>query len=940
MSISRVGMVGLLFGVRVSDWQGVVKAAGRAVGEKACGEGRDGVLLCGFGPGLKANMILVSMHMMNVRVIGGFLLAVTLGVTAVWSPVIVVGEEAGEVICGRGLGSTIDDPSGSRKYAPDREIDVLHVTIDVTPNFSARTVGGKTTLRFVPIAKPFEELKLDAVDLTVSGVEASVPIAGYQVTNSQVIVTFNEPIGVGVEATVTVSHEAEPRVGLYFRTPEMGYRPEDMHLWTQGETHEARHWFPSFDYPNERFTSEMICWVPEAMTVLSNGRLVSEEVEAGLKASRWLQEKPHPNYLIALAAGHFAKIEEKYKEIPLGFYTPVSQIAFAKNSFAGTADMMKFFEGETGVAYPWARYDQVVVDDFTHGGMENTTLTVLTDRTLFPDETENIRSSEGLVAHELAHQWFGDYVTCKDWSQIWLNEGFATYYDALYEEHKHGRDTMLYSMYRSARRMVDAKDKPRPIVYREYKDDWEVFGYRAYQKGGWVLHMLRSQLGPELFRKCIQAYLEENALQGVVTEDLNSAIEGVSGRSFDRFFDQWVYHARFPELDVSYSWDEKAKLAKVTVKQTQAINDEVLLFHFPTKVRFVTEAGPVDREIEIDQKQHDFYFPLEGKPTVVRFDPEFSVLAKVNFDKPKDMLYAQLADASDSVGRLLAIEGLKSKEDKATVEKLKEALQKDSFYGVRIEASEALGEMKTEEAFAALIESMDQPDARVRQQVVEDIGGHYREASLAKIKAALENEKNPDIVAAAIRGLGKYADDGVPEILTSYLSSTSYWNVLAEAAVSAMRTQDDPKYIAPLRGALEEREAAFRSRGFGSALKTLGYLARHEDDREEVRSFLTKYVHHKKRSVQAAAIGALGELRDPKAIPVVSSFSGDRQEDPVQEAAKAALKVLREAKEVSVELGDLRKEVEALKTSERDLKKTVEDIEKRLNATEDPPAKK
>jgi len=226
-----------------------------------------------------------------------------------------------------------------------------------------------------------------------------------------------------------------------------------------------------------------------------------------------------------------------------------------------------------------------------------------------------------LVAHELAHQWFGDYVTCKDWSHIWLNEGFATYYAHLYEGHKHGRDSMLYGLYRDAGDILEDRPIRKPIVYRSYKTAWEQFEHhRIYQKGSWIVHMLRSQLGDKLYRRCIKTYLTRHALNSVVTEDLNSIIEKLSGRTFDRFFDQWVYHASHPDLTIGYSWSEKDKLAKVSVEQTHAVDDKVMLFHFPTKVRFIVNAKNIDHDIIIDQEATmNFYFPLEKEPTIVRF---------------------------------------------------------------------------------------------------------------------------------------------------------------------------------------------------------------------------------------------------------------------------------------------------------------------------------
>jgi len=823
------------------------------------------------------------------------------------------------------------------QYAPDREVDILHIVIDVTPDFKACTVAGATTIKFSPIATPLTELRLDAIDLSVSSVTSSAEVAGYTVTDEAITITFEPAVPPGAETTLTVAYQAEPKRGLYFRTPQMGYREDDTHLWTQGETHQAPHWYPNFDYPNERFTSEVICRVSEDMTVLSNGRLISEKLDpkSDLKVVRWLQDKPHVNYLIALAAGRFRKIESRYKDIPLAFYTPTSQIEHAHNSFKDTADMMAFLESEIGVPYPWDKYYQVVVQDFVAGGMENTSLTILNDRTLFTDETENIRSSQGLVAHEMVHQWFGDYVTCKDWSHIWLNEGFAVYYEKLYDGHKNGRDSMLYSLYRSARGALSDRPVHKPIVYRSYSSAGEQFDYRTYPKASWVLHMLRTELGEQLYRQCVKTYLERHALTSVVTEDLRSVIEEMTGRSFDRFFDQWLYHARHPDLTVSYNWREKEKLAKVTVKQTHTVNDDVMLFHFRTKVRFILDDQFIDHDILVDSPQHDFYFPLEKQAKIVRFDPEYGLLADITFEKPTAMLYAQLDNKADVIGRLLAIEALRKKKDKKTVAKLKDVLNKDPFHGVRVEASAALRSIHSDETFKALAESLKQADARVRQTVVEDIGGFYRPESLRLTKEILKTEKNPDILSEAIRNLGRYHAEETRQLVLHYLESKSYRSTLADAAVGAIRMLDDPSFISPLRRILREREKEFTSRGFARALDTLAHISRNEKDTTRVRNFLAGYVNHKRQRTQAGAIGALGTLGDPKAIPIIETFSGDKPDDRIQRTAKDALKNLREQKQlVPAEIMYLRETLDELKKETEKLKNDLEDIKKRLDAEE------
>ncbi|MEJ2703264.1 MAG: M1 family aminopeptidase, partial [Sedimentisphaerales bacterium] len=807
------------------------------------------------------------------------------------------------------------DGAPERRYAPDRKADILHVTIDVTPDFKQRTIAGTTKIRFTPIAKPLTELRLDAIDLDVLSVTSDATIEGYDVTDKAITITFNPAIRPGVKTTVKVVYEAEPKRGLYFRTPEMGYPEGDTHLFTQGESHTSPCWFPNYDYPNERSTTEVICRVPEGMTVLSNGRLVSEEMDpaSGLKVVTWLQDKPHVNYLVALVAGRLGKIESTYKGIPIAFYTPASQIQYAENSFKDTADMLAFYEKEIGVPYPWNKYDQAVVYDFVAGGMENTTLTILTEGTLHTKETESIRSSQGLVAHEMVHQWFGDYVTCKDWSHLWLNEGFAVYYEKLYDGHKNGHDSMLYNLYLISHGVLRDRPEHKPIVTRNYEDADEQFDYRAYQKGGWVLHMLRTDLGEDMFRKCVKTYLERHALSSVVTEDFRSVIEELTGRSYDRFFDQWIYHGRHPDLEVNYEWSEEDKLAKVSVEQTQKVSDKVMLFHFRTKMRFIVGDDVVDREIAIDSKRHDFYFRLPSKPGIVRFDPDYGLLANVTFDKPTPMLFEQLEYADDVIGRLKAIEALEKKKDKKVVAKLKEALNSDPFYGVRRRASAALEKIHTDEAFEALADSLDQEDARVRTDVVRHIGEFYRPESLELDIKILRTEENPAILAEAIRNLGLYHDKKTRRLLVKYLKSRSYRNELAGAAIEAIRMLDEPFFIGRLQRILTEREGQFRSWDFARALDTLARISRDEEDKTNVRQFLLGYVSHSKETIQAGAIRALGVLGDTKAIPVLETFTSDEPDSWIERAAERALKELRDRKElVPAEIIQLRETVDKL----------------------------
>ena len=474
------------------------------------------------------------------------------------------------------------------------------------------------------------------------------------------------------------------------------------------------------------------------------------------------------------------------------------------------------------------------------------------------------------------------------------------------------------------------------MVQRAYKDANSQFSYRAYGKGSWILHMLRSQLGEDLYRQCIKVYLERNALKSVVTEDLNRVIEELSGRSFDQFFDQWVYHARQPELKVSYSWDEAKKLAKVSVSQTQKVDEDVLLFSFPTALRFSGEDWLVDHAIEVSEASHDFYVALEKKPTSVRFDPELTVLAKIDFKKPKAMLHAQLEDSTDVLTRLIAARQLGEQEDKKTVEKLETALNSDPFYGVRRCASESLAKIGTREAMSALSASLTQSDARVRNQVVSDLSKSYHPIAGRAMKQVVDTEKNPIILRSALRSLAKYRGEDAKRAITTSLRSVTYRDFEAYCAQEAVPVLDDPSLTGELIKLLSRGNRRMGQGWYGNTLVTLGRLNRNESNKDKVRDFLASKASHPNDRVQHGAIRALGLLEDTKAIPIVQSFTGGGDtKTSVQKAADEALKKLRETKKVSVELKDLTSEVMKLKEQNEKLQSSLDDLKKQLEAKEE-----
>lgn len=826
-----------------------------------------------------------------------------------------------------------------RKYARDRRVDIEHLKLDVTPDFNRRSVSGTMTMTFKPIAFPLDKLELDAVDLKIGEIQLTGALLDdHIVAAEKLTILFQKPVAPGLEVSLSIAFSAEPKQGLYFKTPDMGFRQTDTQLWTQGEADLHRFWFPCYDYPNERFTSEVICHAPAGMEVVSNGVLLSKESQGLLTTWHWKQNQPHVNYLIALACGYFHKLEDKVGDLPLALLVPPSHQAQAAAAFADTRKIIEFFNREIGVAFPWDKYFQVYCLDFIAGGMENTSCTFEAAGMLFDSGTEQLRTLHRLDAHETAHQWFGDLLTCRDWSHLWLNEGFASYYTVLYEGEKSGADAMKLSLWYEAEEVFEAADT-RPTVWRDYGDPMEQFDSRVYPKGAWILHMLRSQLGPDLYRQAIRTYLERHRNQIVGTDDLQDVLEEVSGLSLDQFFDQWLYHGGVPELRVDYAWDAGSKQAKVTVKQTQKITEQVRLFRLPLPVAFTVKGKkePLLFKMDVSQAEEDFYFSLPAQPELVRLDHDYTLLAKIDFSPPGEMLSKQLA--GDMIGRMIAARQLGSRKDQSSVDQLAKLLREDAFHAVRSEAADSLKKIATPAARSALIAGLaNQTDARARESVVQALAAIPHPEAQQALEKHAGAEKNPMIRALIVKSWGaRPGDAAIHQALLEQLQSQTYQNSVASAAIQALHAHDDATAVPAIFKRLQENPLDFRTRDYASAWNQLAFLARRRDGRDadpQVREFLVSLLTSPKEELRVAAAKALGTLRDPKSLAVlepmtagVSSF-----QDPVREAASKSVQALQSELSSPAELKNLWDQVQQLQKKSEALEKQVNDAKKKAAA--------
>ncbi|HJY86055.1 MAG TPA: M1 family metallopeptidase, partial [Candidatus Acidoferrales bacterium] len=431
-------------------------------------------------------------------------------------------------------------------YARSRDYDLQHARIAIRFDLEQRKVMGEVTHTLTALRGGVARLAFDSVGLTILSVSVNRKPAKFETTARQLLIALDHATKIGERFEIEIHYEGRPKKGLYFVLPDKNYPDRPKQVWTQGEAEDTRYYIPIYDYPNDRTSTEMIVTVPREWLTISNGRLVEvSDAPGGMKTWHWNQSQPHSTYLISLVAGEYETTRETWRNIPVAYYVPRGRADRARPTFAHTLKMLDFFSDTLGVPYPWDQYAQTAVDDFVVGGMENTSATTLSTIGLQHPEVagEFLEGFDNVVAHEIAHQWFGDLVTAKDWGNLWLNEGFATFFATLWEEQEYGADEAAYSRWRSRNTWVNsARLYPVPIVTRNFTNATEYAG-NVYTKASWVLQMLRGQLGDPAFFRALHHYLESNRGQNVVSADLAKAIEEATATNVDRFFDQWIYGA-------------------------------------------------------------------------------------------------------------------------------------------------------------------------------------------------------------------------------------------------------------------------------------------------------------------------------------------------------------------------------------------------------------
>ncbi|MFO0594113.1 MAG: M1 family aminopeptidase [Myxococcaceae bacterium] len=807
----------------------------------------------------------------------------------------------------------IDEPhpfsleTATLHYAEDRPVVAEHLALDLDLDFPGRAVTGKAFHHLFAV-RTVKQVTFDAVDLDVRKVEVDGKEADFDSSGGrQLHVHLPRAAKAGTRFVVKVDYRAKPQRGLYFIGQDQ--------VWTQGQDIDSRHYFPCLDTPAQKSSSEVRATFPKDLTSLSNGALLEDKVKGARRTMHWRLDAPHSPYLVTLVVGRFEVHEAKAGQTTIRTLFPPGRKDDALRCTARTPKMVAMFERLTGRPYPWGDYAQVFVSEFIFGGMENTSATTLTDSVLHDARAHADYSAEFLIAHELAHQWFGDLLTCRDWPHGWLNEGFATYSEVLWKEESEGVDEADHTRKEDLDSYLSevADRYARPIVARKFDAPIDLFDRHLYEKGGLVLHELRKRLGDEDFFAAIREYVEDHAGGNVETVDLARAIELTTGRNVDRFFDEYVFRAGHPQLKVDLSYDAASKKLKVVVKQTQEGDPRALTL----PVDVVVGDKTTSHQLELDQKEHTFFLSAAREPSQVLVDAHRDLLATLEVDKPMGWWRHEVQSAAVARARTEAAAALTKDPAHATVAALGKALKAEStFWAARAACARALATIRTPEAKQTLIDALGKTKhPKARRAVASALGSFREDADVASAltAAAKKGDSSGFVEGELARAIGRVRGAGAFEALDAMLDRPAFQDAVRAGALDGFAELKDPKAWKKLVACAAPGQPVFGRR---AAVLAMAKLAEAADKKTEAVERIGQLLRDENFRVRLAAIDAASALGDARLVGPLSStpFLDGRE----QRLAREAVRNLR-AKSSPKELQSLRGDVEKLRAEVRSL---------------------
>lgn len=617
------------------------------------------------------------------------------------------------------------------QYEPDRDFDALHYCIVLDVNMNEKRLTGQNTITLLPLRGNLNMVMLDAVSLVVIDVidKKGIPLS-FEQTEEKLLINLSRNYSFTDTVEFVVKYFLKEQVkGLRFiDKTESNPLQVSSDCWPN----KARQWIPCYDYPHDKVTQEMIVTVDKQFKVLSNGSLVGvkEDSESGKHTYHWKQNRPHSTYLINLSIADYAVIQDSLGTLPVNYWVYQWQVEDAKRSFKKTPYMIDFFNRLFGYEYPWEKYDQVV-SAYMRGGAEATSATILGEAAVTNRKAEIDFSYEGIIAHEIAHHWWGNLITCRSWEHTWMNESFGTYSDYLYKRYDWGEDEAAYDLLRKKNSYLrEAHNRyMRPIVFNRYETPDQNFDSHTYPKGACVLHMLRFVLGDETFFRVLSEFLHKFEFQAVSTQDFMQCVKDVSGKNMDWFFDQFLFHPGHLVLEITKSWNESTRTLNLEVNQMQDKWENVPVYRIPVNIGMYSKYGKVVKKVWLNNKTESFEFQLDSEPLMVRFDEGNYLLKEWTFKKPEEELLYQVKN-DDVAGRLWAIDELRTfSGSQKTIDAWSDLAIHDDFWAVREASIRNLSEFHHKEFRDIFLTAASDKSSKVRAAAVKALGD-YKDQSL------------------------------------------------------------------------------------------------------------------------------------------------------------------------------------------------------------------
>lgn len=702
----------------------------------------------------------------------------------------------------RVLGDGRDDFNPRERY-----YDILHTELDLSFDFQNEVLIGVATHRLTPLGPETDSLGFDATHLEIETV--TLTHAGWTDT----LTTEQRPNGIvayPVEALrdvdtvdVRIHYTAHPTRsdgirGLHF-VDGPGVDPSlPTQVWTLSQPEDARFWFPTWDYPNDFMSFTIHMTVPDELDTFANGDLVEQHRHDGSRTDTWRFDGPHVPYLAAFAVGEFSMVQEYYSRedgsrVDLVYLVEDEFANDALAIFGETPAIMGVMERRTGMSYPWNDYKQVVVQEFSAGGMEHTTMSTLSSRVLRDSRARLDQNARNLIVHELAHQWFGNLMTSESWAHLALNEGFAQYFETVYLEDEIGADEAQEHAMRGRRSyLTEARSFRRPIVWYGYDDPYRLYDRHTYAKGARVLSQLRFELGEEAWWKGVRAYVHDNQHQTVTTEHLKRAMEAASGRDLQQFFDQWYDSPGHPELLVEQSVDPESGKYRIRVQQMQDTT-QTPLFTFDTEfvVRYRARS-PLLRRVTVSSADTTFLIGTTGEIEYVRFDVGAQLLADIRTQKPFSEWVAQARNSPEMAARYEAVGVLSELEPSLEArDAILQAIH-DPYDLVRmraVEASATYADADRSIRRALVGRVADDPSSRVRAAAIRalvDVGLEQDADMIDTVIAAALHDASYAVTAAAITAYAHRRPDQALDAFDHLLVLESYAATVERALASSM----------------------------------------------------------------------------------------------------------------------------------------------------------